>query len=87
MLKNNGHKPSWGQFVKSHKKCFNNALLMDYGNGNRLSRPYGTQTLILCGFHQMRLLNAWQPMSCDQSFPTGDKPYKSEKISALFNQF
>ena len=60
-----GHKPSGGQIVKSHKISVFILLPCKIisSNGNRLSRPNHTETLILCQFylqfHHMRLLKAW----------------------------
>ena len=52
VLKKNCPKPSGGQIVKSHKR---NVFIMlscwiSPNNGNRLSRPNGTETQILCFF-------------------------------------
>ena len=52
VLKKTGHKPRGGQIVKSHKMGVYIMLSwwISSSNGNCLSRPNGTQTLILCIF-------------------------------------
>ena len=94
MYKKDGHKPSRGQIVKSQKisvfimlSCW-----ISSSNGNLLSRPNGTQTLIF--FKIISLISSYAiierkvVLSCYHSFESDStleiNLTKHVKISTLF---